>query len=243
MSEPETKTYRGESFEALLPLIREELGPDAVITRRREGVVGGIGGFFGKKCVEIEACGPLPVPTFVPRAAAKPTLPSSAIVDIYDGPDEEDEPAVDDSPLLEALLAQASPFAVELAEAVEAASTVAATATIELAEEVELPEAVELAEEVELIEVPELPELAPAGPFENHVRQALARRLRVANGGGAKRRIVLVGPAGAGRTAAAARLCTAFARTGASVSALSLEPGRAALELAAGTESPEIGFH
>src|SRR5689334_1694614 len=110
------KTYRGESLEELLPQIREELGPDAVITRRREGIVGGIGGFFGKKCVEIEACGPLPMPTFVPKPTAKPTIPQSAIVDLYDGPADEDEPAEDTSPLLEALLAQASPFAVELAE-------------------------------------------------------------------------------------------------------------------------------
>src|SRR5581483_11446527 len=101
------KTYRGESFEALLPQIREELGPDAVITRRREGIVGGIGGFFGKKCVEIEARGPLPVPQFVPKSTGKVTIPQSAIVDLYDATDEDEESAADESPFLEALLAQA----------------------------------------------------------------------------------------------------------------------------------------
>src|SRR5262249_33108813 len=35
--------------------IRTDLGADAVVTRLREGVVGGIGGFFGKRCLEIEA--------------------------------------------------------------------------------------------------------------------------------------------------------------------------------------------
>src|ERR687884_412885 len=54
----ETRTYRGATLEEVLPRIREELGPDAVITRQREGVVGGIGGFFGKKCIEVEAQAP-----------------------------------------------------------------------------------------------------------------------------------------------------------------------------------------
>jgi flagellar biosynthesis protein FlhF len=51
----ETKTYRGASIEELLPRIRAELGPEAVIVTRREGLVGGIGGFFQKKCVEVDA--------------------------------------------------------------------------------------------------------------------------------------------------------------------------------------------
>ena len=50
-----TKTYRGASIEELLPLIRAELGPEAVIVSRREGLVGGIAGFFQKKCVEVDA--------------------------------------------------------------------------------------------------------------------------------------------------------------------------------------------
>jgi len=53
--EGQVKTYRGESIEALLPQIRTELGPEAVILRQREGLVGGVGGFFQKRCIEIEA--------------------------------------------------------------------------------------------------------------------------------------------------------------------------------------------
>lgn len=49
------RTYRGETIESLLPQIREELGPDAVIVRQREGLIGGVGGFFQKRCVEIDA--------------------------------------------------------------------------------------------------------------------------------------------------------------------------------------------
>ncbi|HEY2477634.1 MAG TPA: hypothetical protein VGI17_02795 [Solirubrobacterales bacterium] len=49
------KTYRGASIEEVLPQIRADLGPEAVIVRRREGLVGGIGGFFQKRCVEVDA--------------------------------------------------------------------------------------------------------------------------------------------------------------------------------------------
>src|SRR5687767_13574080 len=50
-----TKTYRGRSLEELLPKVRAELGPDAVIVRQREGLTGGVGGFFQRRLVEIEA--------------------------------------------------------------------------------------------------------------------------------------------------------------------------------------------
>jgi flagellar biosynthesis protein FlhF len=53
--DPKVKTYRGKSLEELLPRIRAELGPEAVITSRREGLIGGIGGFFQKRCVEVDA--------------------------------------------------------------------------------------------------------------------------------------------------------------------------------------------
>ncbi len=49
------KTYRGDSIESLLPQIREELGAEAVIVSRREGLIGGVGGFFQKRCVEVDA--------------------------------------------------------------------------------------------------------------------------------------------------------------------------------------------
>jgi len=50
-----TKTYRGASIEELLPRIRADLGPEAVIVSRREGLIGGIAGFFQKRCIEIDA--------------------------------------------------------------------------------------------------------------------------------------------------------------------------------------------
>ena len=68
------RTYRGRKLEDLIPQIRAELGPDAIILRQREGLMGGVGGFFAQKCVEVDA-----------QAAPRPEAPT---VDIYD----EDEP-------------------------------------------------------------------------------------------------------------------------------------------------------
>ena len=56
----DTKTFRGRSIEELLPKIRAELGPDAIVLRRREGLAGGVGGFFQKSYVEVEARPALP---------------------------------------------------------------------------------------------------------------------------------------------------------------------------------------
>jgi flagellar biosynthesis GTPase FlhF len=55
IAEPELRTYRGRTLEELLPKIREELGADAIVVRQRDGLMGGIGGFFQQRFVEIEA--------------------------------------------------------------------------------------------------------------------------------------------------------------------------------------------
>jgi hypothetical protein len=49
------RTYRGRTFGEILPQIRSELGPDAVILSEREGLVGGIGGFFAQRFIEVDA--------------------------------------------------------------------------------------------------------------------------------------------------------------------------------------------
>ena len=51
----DVKTFRGRTLEELLPQIREELGPDAIVLRRREGLAGGIGGFFQRSFVEVSS--------------------------------------------------------------------------------------------------------------------------------------------------------------------------------------------
>jgi len=54
----EVRTYRGRTVEELIPRIRAELGPGAMILRERQGLTGGVGGFFAKRCVEIDAQAP-----------------------------------------------------------------------------------------------------------------------------------------------------------------------------------------
>src|SRR4051794_11562719 len=121
MSQPngsngDSRTFRGNSLEELLPQIREELGPDALITRQRDGIVGGIGGFFGKKTVEVEA---RPAGSVLPPPSAIPSQP--ARLDLYDTSEAEAEDArPTTNRLLDELYRQASPFAERLTEAEEA---------------------------------------------------------------------------------------------------------------------------
>ena len=61
-----TRVYRGRSVEELVPQIQRDLGADAIIVRRREGLTGGVLGFFQRAFVEIEA------------------MPGAPGVDVYD---------------------------------------------------------------------------------------------------------------------------------------------------------------
>jgi flagellar biosynthesis GTPase FlhF len=54
-SSPGVRTYRGRTLEEILPQIRAELGADAIILREREGLVGGVGGFFAQRFIEVDA--------------------------------------------------------------------------------------------------------------------------------------------------------------------------------------------
>src|SRR4051794_37190415 len=95
---PETKTYRGRTLEEVLPKIREELGPDALVLKRREGLAGGVGGFFQHPFVEVEARAPVAEPEVEVRTD-RATAEGLA------------------TPAMQALLESASPFAARLAEA------------------------------------------------------------------------------------------------------------------------------
>jgi flagellar biosynthesis GTPase FlhF len=63
------RVYRGRSTAELIPTIQAELGPDAIVIARRSGLEGGLGGFFQRPFVEIEA------------------QPAPAGIDLYDGSD------------------------------------------------------------------------------------------------------------------------------------------------------------
>ena len=100
-----SSVYRGASLDEVLPKIKAELGADAIILSEREGIVGGIGGFFAKKCVEVEAA---------PRAAvgvdtsgpAAPLLPAHLAASAYSGEPVRRKPAAEALTLSD-LLAQA----------------------------------------------------------------------------------------------------------------------------------------
>jgi hypothetical protein len=250
----EPRVYRGASMEEILPRIREELGPDAVITRRREGIVGGVGGFFGKRCLEVEALAPMPP---VARAA----VPAQSVVDVYDGGGSggvgwTEAPrsggagfAGAGAGLMDDLLAQAAPFAELLGEAIERVELngnghVAAAPQVDDDVRRALARAAVPAKVADALlteATTELALFAPDEPLRDHVRYALARRVRVKHRGRKRRRVLaLVGPAAAGKTAATLSLCAAHARTGAKVAALSLESARRAVDLAVATDALPI---
>jgi len=261
----ETKTYRGKTLDEVLPQIRAELGDDAIILRRREGIVGGIGGFFGRRCVEVDA---IPSPAAASRTVA---LPARTVFDAYDSHHDD---AGDDAenPVIRTMLDQAHPFAQALEAAELRAESPAPAATMAAAEDGD-----EGAEEFQAIEFPPTAgdgdwEAAaahavaaglPAAVVEALARdarramqpfaqstspldlleRALARQIKVEHSWKTKRRtIALVGAAGAGKTLTAAKLCHAYA-TGSTlaVRTLSLEPPADAYRLGALTEHLDIG--
>src|SRR3954471_20655385 len=110
----ETKTFRGSSLEEVLPKIKADLGPDAEIVRQREGLTGGVGGFFQRACIEVEArAGEPPAP-----AAERPARRFDAYDDAPAHPEplpmfEPDEPTAEGltAPGIQEILRQAAPFA------------------------------------------------------------------------------------------------------------------------------------
>src|SRR3954447_24723108 len=52
------KTYRGRSLEEVLPQIKAELGPHALVIAQREAHEGGVGGFFARRMIEVDVQAP-----------------------------------------------------------------------------------------------------------------------------------------------------------------------------------------
>jgi flagellar biosynthesis GTPase FlhF len=228
-----TKTYRGRTLEEVLPKIKAELGPDAEIVRQRSGLTGGVGGFFQRAAVEVEA-----------RAAEAP--PKRRRFDAYDDapampepyePEPELEAFVPDevssaqeadglsAPGIQEILRQAAPFADALTSASQELAPqpepVAATpqptrerpATADALETALRDQGLdgdlarELIAEVVSHELP----FASARSLKRLVRRALARRIATAPAPAGARSIAFVGPGGAGKTLCAARLAAAYA--------------------------------
>jgi flagellar biosynthesis GTPase FlhF len=53
-------TFQGRNLDEILPQIREQLGPNAVVVGQRQKVQGGVAGFFGTKVVEVTAADQMP---------------------------------------------------------------------------------------------------------------------------------------------------------------------------------------
>ncbi|MFP5362736.1 MAG: hypothetical protein ACLGI5_08400 [Thermoleophilia bacterium] len=114
------RTYRGSDLDELLPRIREELGPDAIVVRQREGLDGGFGGFFQKRCVEVVARRATPGLDAYDAAAPQPAGREAAA-----------EPP---APAIAEIMRVASPF-IEQLRAAEVAVAGAAVAEHEQADE------------------------------------------------------------------------------------------------------------
>jgi Meckel syndrome type 1 protein len=94
-SDTPARTYRGGSLDELLPRIRAELGDDAVVLREREGLQGGVGGFFQKAFVEVEARAGAPrvdVYDDAGEAAADEREPAAPFVPLAPAPAEAPDP-------------------------------------------------------------------------------------------------------------------------------------------------------
>lgn len=232
------KTFRGGSLEEVLPQIKAALGPDAEIVRQREGLTGGVGGFFQRSCIEVDARAGEPEPEIRARRfdayddepAMPEPLPSFEPDPL---PEKYDEPTAEGltAPGIQEILRQAAPFADHLD---------AATRQVEPAPEPEpLPAPVARplssgarpqigdAIETSLVEAGIGPDRAreivaetvshvlPFGSqrrLRKLVRQALARRVPVAGppaAGG--RSLALIGPGGSGKTLCTARIAAAYA--------------------------------
>jgi SRP54-type protein, GTPase domain len=74
------RVFRGRTVGELIPRIERDLGPEAIVVRRREGLTGGVFGFFQHPWVEIEA------------------VPGGPGVDLYDEPDSVAPPAATETP-------------------------------------------------------------------------------------------------------------------------------------------------
>jgi len=277
-AEGRVKTYRGESMVALLAQIRTELGPDAVIVRQREGLVGGVGGFFQKRCVEVDARpGGLGIDLYdeepeppepplrafeepqprVPAAPAAPRLeeppapvpeppaPEPAMPRLAEPrpeqPRETIAPLVRNdaatreglaTPAVQELVEQAQPFAEILSEVDETAEPEPATA-----EPIGPPRAEALRqgmaaaglgediarEVVDSVVASAMPFVTPAR-MRTLVRNQLALRIPIAPAAApGPRTIVMVGPAGSGKTTAIEAIAAAHAAQGTPVSRLDLD--------------------
>ena len=255
MSTP-AKTFRASTLTDALAQVRAELGPDAVVVRRREGLHGGVAGFFQKAVVEIEAHSgagidvrdddapamPDVAPTLTREAAAAGFAAALATAQGNPDPKPYADPAIDAIPRASDSAPEVAPpaFVAEPLAPAPAPHIVAAPTSHPEAERVVhalrragiTPAfAEQLAAEAADHGLP-FADAEHAAALRPLVVRALARRLDVAplRGPGA---IAVVGAGGSGKTAVVARLATAYAAAGRlPVAVIALKPKDGGAELA-----------
>jgi flagellar biosynthesis GTPase FlhF len=131
----EIRTYRGKSLEALLPKIRRDLGDDAIVLREREGLMGGVGGFFATRFVEVQArAGGPGIDVYDEDAEAEA---DAELGELLAAPELPELPAATEEPRA---LSFAAEFSAQLEQAVEAWSDDTGAALEVASEPVSLPE-------------------------------------------------------------------------------------------------------
>jgi flagellar biosynthesis protein FlhF len=226
------KTYRGRTLEEVLPQIKAEMGPDALVVAQREAHEGGVGGFFAKRMVEVDVQtseshdarvarfteqlqAALSGESPAPAPAQKPAV--SEQVDEFPLPEPDFEPA----PLVAGAAAYENQGSVptvsnENQGTVPTVSTNAALPA-DAHEAIDNLTARGLSHELaaDLVEqaVNHLMPFAPSDDVKPVVARALAQRIPVRPVGGANGHVIgFVGPGGAGKTRCVAQLAAAYAR-------------------------------
>jgi hypothetical protein len=212
-------TFRGRSLEELLPQIREQLGPDAIVLKQRDGLVGGIGGFFQQRFVEVDArAGHARIDTYDEDPAALEPEPESFAQLLADAETaDEGGPRIRPGPTGSDSLSSPEPFEAQPA-------TPAPSLTLELtAQGMSHQFATKLVADAEAHELPF------ASDARTAVRRALARKLPTAlpHRAGA----LAVAFAGPGSTACADAFANAYKRAGRDARTVaSLDKARALIE-------------
>lgn len=222
LDEATTQTYRGKTLEELLPKIRDELGPEAIVVRQRDGLMGGIGGFFQQQFVEIEAkAGPTHPHPRIDVYDEEPAAPGEGFAALLAAAEEHAEPTV------EALTAPvAAPPAPKLLDALADSVREAALAAPPVPRTRPAAKPDDLAGGLmshglserfvtRLLADATAHELPFATDLHAAAARALARRIPLPPARRAgPMAIAFTGPAGAGKTHCVAALAAAYARSG-----------------------------
>jgi flagellar biosynthesis protein FlhF len=226
------KTYRGRSLEEVLPQIKAELGPDALVVAQRESHEGGVGGFFAKRMVEVDVADPeshdarlnrfteqleAALSTGKPAPASPQTPAVSEQVDEFPLP----EPPFEPAPLFAGPAAYRTEGTVPPVQ-IRNQGTVPSVQT-NAALPADGHEAIdnlvarglspELAADLVDQAVNHLMPFAQSQDVQPVVARALAQRIPVRPVGSGRGHVIgFVGPGGSGKTRCAAQLAAAYAR-------------------------------